>query len=558
MYRLAKGNLDPQIISLKRLRLGTIARLYCVMKSNFGSRTFVAIFLVVSAFCTLADPTPVWRQLPNTPGGGTIRHDDIQFLDPLNGWASQSPYIFHTTNGGLTWTTNFAKGGAHFRSVTFMNSNVGFAGNLGPGSYDAGVTDTNVLYRTFDGGKTWAPVPGIAEAGLKGFCAMYLLDSNHIYGGGRVRGPAFFAKSEDGGTNWTSVSLTAQGVMNGIMDVYFRDTNTGWVVGMDTNTYASGVYHGRIAKTTDGGQTWTPQVTTSTLGSYFWKMTWPSTNIGYCSLQQNNSYSTVIFYKTTDGGNTWSSNGVALSSLGLGTSGFYLQGIGFVSPTEGWMGGASGTTVNFIHTTDGGVTWSNASYTDTRYMNRIRFVSPTLGYASGWNLHVYSILPTIVTQPESQTVVGPTDVTLNVGVASTAPGGLSYQWKENGTNKPGATNSTLFLNNVTRLDSGMYSVSITNALANAQSSNATVRVMVPARLAPPTLEPGGGVNLLFNDADGGAMLTTNDLATFTVYASSNMVDWVTVTNALSLTNGSALFHDVWTNSPQRYYKVTEQ
>ena len=57
---------------------------------------------------------------------------------------------------------------------------------------------------------------------MKGFCAMYVLDSQHIYGGGRVRGPAFFAKSEDGGTNWTSVSLTAQGVMNGIMDVYFH------------------------------------------------------------------------------------------------------------------------------------------------------------------------------------------------------------------------------------------------------------------------------------------------------------------------------------------------
>lgn len=526
------------------------------MKFTFARRTFIAIFVLVSTICSHADPTPVWRQLPNTPGGGTIRHDDIQFLDPLNGWASQSPYVFHTTNGGLTWTTNFTKTGAHFRSVTFMNSAVGFAGNLGPGSYDGGVTDTNVLYRTFDGGKTWAPVPGLGEAGLKGFCAMYLLDSTHIYGGGRVRGPAFFAKSEDGGTNWTTVSLTAQGVQNGIMDVYFRDTNTGWVVGMDTNTYASGVYHGRISKTTDGGQTWTPQVTTSIQGCYFWKMSWPTTNIGYCSLQQNNSYNTVIFYKTTDGGNTWVSNGIPLTTIGA--SSFYLQAIGFVSPTEGWLGGASGTAVNYIHTTDGGATWSNASYTDTRYMNRIRFLSPTLGYASGWNLHVYSILPTITNQPQSQVVVGPTNVTLSVGVASTAPGGVSYQWIENGTNRPGATSSTLVIPNASRIDSATYSVSVTNALETIQSSNAIVRVLIPPRLAQPTLSTDGGLSLLFADADGGTMISSNDLATFNVFASSNMVDWVTVTNALTLTNGSVLLQDVWTNTPQRYYKVTEQ
>src|SRR5207237_8426111 len=138
-----------------------------------------------------------------------------------------------------------------------------------------------------------------------GVFANNVLESHHIYGGGGLRRPAFSAKSEDGGTNWTSVNLTAERVQNGIMDVYFRDTNTGLVCGMDTNTYASGVYHGRISKTTDGGQTWTPQVTTSFTGCYFWKMTWPSTNVGYCSLQQNSSYSVVVYYKTIDGGNTW-------------------------------------------------------------------------------------------------------------------------------------------------------------------------------------------------------------------------------------------------------------
>src|SRR6185369_12176013 len=126
---------------------------------------------------------------------------------------------------------------------------------------------------------------------MKGLCAMHVLDSQHIYGAGRVRGPAHFIKSTDGGTNWSMVSLTDMGVMNGIMDVYFRDPNNGWVVGMDTNAYTTGTappaipYYGRFARTTDGGNTWTPVVTTPVAYSYFWKISWPSTNIGYVALQ---------------------------------------------------------------------------------------------------------------------------------------------------------------------------------------------------------------------------------------------------------------------------------
>jgi hypothetical protein len=549
----AVANGTGSVLSIPSVQNGDLGTYAVVVSNNLGTATSSAVTLA------LTPPTAVWRQVPVVPGGTAgPRHDDIQFIDNKNGWVSQNANLYKTTDGGITWTTNFTKSGAHFRSVTFLSSNVGFAGNLGPGSYDGGVTDTNVLYRTFNGGQSWAPVTSLNVAGMQGFCAMNVLDSQHIYGGGRVRGPAFFAKSDDGGTNWTSVNLSSQGVMNGIMDVYFRDTNTGWVVGMDMNTYASGVYHGRISKTTDGGQTWTPQVTTSIQPCYFWKMTWPSTNVGYCSLQQNGSYNTVVYYKTIDGGNTWSSNGVSLASLG--SSSFYLQAIGFVSTNEGWMGGASGIPIaqTFIHTTDGGATWSQAGYDTTSFMNRIRFVSPTLGYAAGYGVHVYSIMPTIVSQPQSQTVVGPTNVTLSVGVTSTAPGGLLYQWKQNGTNKPGATSSSLTLPNATRIDSAVYSVAITNAMATIQSSNAVIRVLIPPRLAPPTIGNDGTISLLFSDADGGAIMSTNDLNSFTVAASSNMVDWIAITNALTLTNGEVLFQDVWTNSAQRYYKVTEQ
>ena len=209
--------------------------------------------------------TSPWSQFPGSPSG-TARHDDIYFVDENTGWSVRATGLIHkTTDGGNTWALKLTKTGTHFRCIGFASPTRGFAGNLGVGSYDSAVTDSNVLYQTFDGGDTWKNVPGFAEEGMKGLCAMYILDANHIYGGGRVRGPAYFIKSTDGGANWTIRNLTAMGVMNGIMDIYFKDPLNGFVVGMDPNKFSadcSPPYYGRLAKTTDGGETWTPVLTT--------------------------------------------------------------------------------------------------------------------------------------------------------------------------------------------------------------------------------------------------------------------------------------------------------
>jgi len=500
----------------------------------------------------------VWTQFANSPGVSTVRHDDIYFTDPTNGWATQNSYIYRTTNGGLTWTTNLNLGGTHFRSIGFATPLIGFAGNLGVGSYDSGVTNTNILYRSIDGGVTWSNVDGFAEAGMQGLCSIQILDSQHIYGGGRVRGTnAFVIISTNGGFNWNIVNLSAQGVMNGIMDIHFMDPTNGWVVGMSTNSYYTPPYYGRIARTSDGGNTWTAAADTTVSNSYFWKMAWPTPTIGYASLQQNASFSNIIFFKTVDGGNTWTSNGISLAGLGLGSSSFYLQGIGFVSTNEGWIGGASGITYadTFLHTVDGGVTWTPAGFNDTYYINRIRFLSPTLGFASGANLYTFSLPLAITTQPQSQVVDAGTNVNLFVAAAGVQP--LSYQWLFNGTARPGATTPNLILTNVTRIDAGTYSLIVTNSQAGLQSSNAVIRVLVPERLANPVLLPGGQLQLTFSDADGGNLITSNDLPTFTVLVSTNLFNWSVLTNALSITNGMVLLQDTWTNSPMRYYRINE-
>src|SRR5688572_4090534 len=195
---------------------------------------FVLAFFARSSLGT----TPAWSQFSNSPSG-TVRHDDIWFIDATNGWSARGRGgIFKTTDGGNTWMQVLNQPATHFRCIAFASSTLGWAGNLGPGSYDTLVTDTNVMYETFDGGQTWTNRPGFAQQGMRGLCSIQVLDSQHIYGVGRVRGPAYFIKSLDGGTNWSLTNLTAAGVMGAMMDVYFKDAQNGFAVGMSTNTFA--------------------------------------------------------------------------------------------------------------------------------------------------------------------------------------------------------------------------------------------------------------------------------------------------------------------------------
>lgn len=411
---------------------------------------FISLIILLAVLSAQAQ-TPIWTQFPNSPvGGGNFRNDDITFVDLTNGWSARgTDGLYRTTNGGQSWfsvTPQVVANKAHFRSIGFASPTRGWAGNLGPGSYDGNVTDTNMLYETFNGGNTWSVVPAINNSGMAGFCAMHIPDLQHIYGVGRVRGPAYFVKSVDGGSTWFTTNLTAAGIMGGLMDVFFMNTNLGFAVGMDTNSYYSPPYFASIARTTNGGLNWQVVASAHVTNSYFWKMSWPTTNIGYVSLQQNSSYSSFVFYKTTDGGQTWVSNGIPLATFGSPTS-FELQGIGFVSTNEGWLGGGSvAAPFNMIHTLDGGLTWKPSGYVNANNLNRFRFASPTLGYLSGIKLHVFHIPPATTVFPASTNIAAGSSLTFTSINYGTPP--LQYQWQFNGTNIFNATNSFLSLTSI--------------------------------------------------------------------------------------------------------------
>src|SRR5207249_2150504 len=70
--------------------------------------------------------------------------------------------------------------------------------------------------------------------------------------------------------------------------------------------------------------------------------------------------------------------------------------------------------------------------------------------------------PTISQQPQSRSVAAGNDVTFDVIAAGEAP--LSYQWRFNGGNLSGATNSSYLVANAQSPASGEYSVVVANSV----------------------------------------------------------------------------------------------
>jgi alpha-tubulin suppressor-like RCC1 family protein len=171
--------------------------------------------------------------------------------------------------------------------------------------------------------------------------------------------------------------------------------------------------------------------------------------------------------------------------------------------------------------------------------------------------------PTVAAQPTGCTNDAGTTATLFVNVNGSPL--LNYQWVKDGTNYltdggnvSGATTDTLILTNLGRRDSGSYAVLVANVYNSVISSNATLVVRAPQRLGTLALLPDGTCVITSRDEDGG-LLSTNDLPNFEVYAGTNLVDWILLTNDLTLTNGQLWLHDTGsTNFLLRFYRIIER
>ncbi|MCW3072907.1 MAG: hypothetical protein JWO44_2797 [Bacteroidetes bacterium] len=314
-----------------------------------------------------------WSSTPSPVAA--YRHDDVFFLNPDLGWAvnysnGNDGYVIRTTNGGASWQKQVDSSGAKFRDISFLDSLTGFIGTLQTG-YNPG--DTIIMYKTTDGGTTWSGVPGLPGPRPGGICGMFAVNDTTLYACGRYYGPAGFYKTTDKGTTWSYKSFS--GLAGGIVDLHFFNKDTGIAVGGTSASYLTG--KGRILGTTDGGLTWNIVHTSAHTKELCWKISFPSRNIGYISMESFRGSGPQYFLKTTDGGLTWTD----MPFIPGGT--YDAEGIGFMNDSTGWIGGDP---FNY-KTTDGGLTWSLDNF--GTLINRFRFFGDTLGYAAGKVIYKY-------------------------------------------------------------------------------------------------------------------------------------------------------------------------
>src|SRR4051812_12302835 len=121
--------------------------------------------------------------------------------------------------------------------------------------------------------------------------------------------------------------------------------------------------------------------------------------------------------------------------------------------------------------------------------------------------------PQITSQPASQSVSSGTGVTLSVSATGTQP--LAYQWYKNSAIVPGATSSSLLLNNGSVLNAGDYYVSISNVFGIATSDIARVTVDVALTFRLLSLRTNGfvafEVNTIVGDDRGGMAVSSNSV-----------------------------------------------
>jgi len=340
----------------------------------------------------------VYQWAPTNSPTGVWRYEDVYFLNPDTGFAvhyNEEPfgglpgYIIKTVDGGTSWIKVVDSSESTFRDIGFTDALHGWAGTFEHSNTGA---DTNILYQTVDGGLNWTGVANLPGPDSSGICGLRVINSTTIYGVGRYEGHAGFYKTTDNGLTWNYTSLDL--LASGAVDIFFFDADTGFVCATTGPLFSTG--YGRILYTTDAGNTWSIVHTSSHYSTLGWKISFPSRNTGYCSLQSFNFPPVQYFLKTTDGGLTWQE----IPYIGGPSGGYNIEGMGFINDTTGWVGGD----VYIYFTQNGGTSWTQQTWGNN--LNRFRFLSDTLAYAAGQKIYKMHFSATGIHEIISDAVLG--------------------------------------------------------------------------------------------------------------------------------------------------------
>ena len=303
------------------------------------------------------------RPQPNAPDGGGIGAAAWTWLGPGNiggrirsivisptnanaMWiGSVSGGIWRTTNGGTTWQVvdDFM---ANLAVSTLIidpgNSAIMYAGT-GEGFYNADGIRGAGVFKSLDGGTTWAQLASTADSNWQYVNRLAFSPNGATLLAGTRSGTW---RSTNGGTSWTRVIVTET------LDVNFDPTD-------NLKAVASG-YYGRVWYTADGGVTWNPASGVSGSAGRVELAYAPNTPT---TVYASADLSSGTLYKSTNGGQSYT---LVSSGYGyLGSQGWY-DNIVWVDPTNANIVIVGG--IDLWRSTNGGSTftqisqWYNAPY----------------------------------------------------------------------------------------------------------------------------------------------------------------------------------------------------
>ena len=234
----------------------------------------------------------------------------LQFLDDLNGFVlsgelsgmhKHAVSLYQTSDGGATWTlkyavdpsqpTNTLPFSGHKNGMTFRDTSTGWVGGYVP---SPGVV---YLYKTTDGGVTWAPqllaLPAGYESSDINLTAPVFFSSNDgILPVWMSRGSdrdLFTYVTHDGGASWSRSTGTALGSSR----ADFASIHDGF-------SWSPG---GFFQVTHNSGGNWSQVTPNVNFGDNVYQLDFVSSTTGW--ILQNSVNGTTPLYRTTDGGSTW-------------------------------------------------------------------------------------------------------------------------------------------------------------------------------------------------------------------------------------------------------------
>ena len=316
------------------------------------------IYLTRDTGDTQTSPNADIGQWKAQDSGVTSALLDVEFVSDTRGWAvGRGGAIVATSNGGESWTTQTSGYELTLNSVEFVDESNGWAvGQLG------------LILNTGDGGATWNVQDKDAALGQN---LIHVHFDNASDGRIITERGSFSLKTSDGGETWTRRFFENTLPRS---DVFFLDDRRGWV------SFKSGA----VFLTDSGGESWELLVGVNGVeigasGIFFlddrngWIAGWRGKAKGDGSGIQFVKYLTDgMIARTTDGGETWTRRDA--------DTGKFLWDVVFLDALEGWAVGSFGTT---MRSQDGGLTWESHPSETESLLRAVSFPDRNNGWAVG-------------------------------------------------------------------------------------------------------------------------------------------------------------------------------